>query len=93
MELVGEGTYGKVYKAMLKSSTDSLQSQNQSGSPEEVKVNSEMKALKLLKFESQKEGFPITSLREILILKKLGHKNVVCLEDVFHVNRSSDSQV
>ena len=38
------------------------------------------------------DGFPITSLREILILKQLNHKNIVRLEDVFHFNPSSSNK-
>ena len=48
----------------------------------------EFKALKMLKYDQKMDGFPITSLREILILKKLKHKNIVSLEDVFHKNNS-----
>lgn len=43
----------------------------------------------MLKLDSQMDGFPITSLREILILKKLRHKNIVSLEDVLHFNSSA----
>ena len=48
------------------------------------------KALKLLKLDSCGEGFPITSLREVLILKELQHKNVICLEDIFHFNSTKN---
>lgn len=41
------------------------------------------RALKLLKLDEEQDGFPITSLREILILKRLRHKNIVELLDVF----------
>ena len=37
----------------------------------------------MLKLEPKGEGFPITSLREIIILKKLRHRNIVALEDVY----------
>jgi len=78
-ELVGEGTYGKVYKAKLKRS--------------EVVSNDSpdsYKALKFLKLDSCGEGFPITSLREVLILKELKHQNVICLEDIFHFNSTKN---
>ena len=39
--------------------------------------------MKLLKLDDEQDGFPITSLREILILKRLRHKNIVQLLDVF----------
>ena len=37
----------------------------------------------MLKLNEERDGFPITSLREILILKRLRHKNIVSLLDVF----------
>jgi len=37
----------------------------------------------MLKLSEERDGFPITSLREILILKRLRHKNIVSLLDVF----------
>jgi len=42
-------------------------------------VNSagEIVALKKLKMEKEKEGFPITSLREINMLLKAKHPNIV----------------
>ncbi|EGV60254.1 serine/threonine protein kinase, CMGC, CDC2/CDK sub [Yamadazyma tenuis] len=57
---VGEGTYGKVYKA-----------KNQ--------VTSEFVALKRLRLETEKEGFPITAIREIKLLQSFDHKNVIGL--------------
>ena len=48
--------------------------------------------MKLLKYDTKMDGFPITSLREILILKKLKHKNIVNLEDVFYFNASESRQ-
>lgn len=52
---------------------------------ESSKINNSQyyKALKLLKLDEEREGFPITALREIQILKKLNHDNIVKLEDVF----------
>jgi cyclin-dependent kinase 12/13 len=38
-------------------------------------------ALKKIRKE-KKEGFPITAIREIKILKRVNHKNLVCLRDV-----------
>lgn len=60
VQQVGEGTYGKVYKAK-NSLTD-----------EDV-------AMKRLRLESEKEGFPITALREIKLLQSFHHPNVVGL--------------
>jgi len=50
------------------------------------------RALKLLKLCSEEDGWPITNLREILILKRLSHPNVVSLLDVFtHNKKGSDA--
>jgi cyclin-dependent kinase 12/13 len=32
--------------------------------------------------DNEKEGFPITALREIKILKKLNHPSIVCLNEI-----------
>lgn len=45
------------------------------------KPDSPFFALKQLKMSKEEEGFPITALREIKILKKLSHTNVVNLYD------------
>jgi len=66
--MIGKGTFGKVFKAKLKSSLSN--------------ENSEFVALKKLNMSREEEGFPITALREIQILKKLKHPNVVCLKDI-----------
>lgn len=57
---IGEGTYGKVYKAR------NLQTLK-------------MVALKLLRMESERDGFPITAIREIKLLQSLRHPNIVSL--------------
>ncbi|CAH6721702.1 CTD kinase subunit alpha [[Candida] jaroonii] len=57
---VGEGTYGKVYKAKNSNT-------------------GEIVALKKLRLESEKDGFPITSIREIKLLQSFDHPNVVGL--------------
>ncbi|KAL6636200.1 kinase-like domain-containing protein [Neocallimastix sp. 'constans'] len=60
---IGEGSYGKVYKA-------------------ENKVNGEFVALKKMKLESEKEGFPLTAMREIKLLQSLHHPNIVQLLEI-----------
>ncbi|KAL1409976.1 kinase subunit of RNA polymerase II carboxy-terminal domain kinase I [Vanrija albida] len=60
---VGEGTYGKVYKA--RSNADGA-----------------LVALKRIRMEQEKDGFPITSMREIKLLQALNHPNVVCLREM-----------
>nr|XP_028950126.1 cyclin-dependent kinase C-1-like isoform X2 [Malus domestica] len=42
----------------------------------------EIVALKKIRMDNEKEGFPITAIREIKILKKLHHENVVKLKEI-----------
>ncbi|ODV64107.1 cyclin-dependent serine/threonine protein kinase CTK1 [Ascoidea rubescens DSM 1968] len=60
MNQVGEGTYGKVYKARNS-------------------ITNEFVALKRLRLEIEREGFPITAVREIKLLQEFDHPNVVSL--------------
>ncbi|KAG6916289.1 hypothetical protein DXG01_007530 [Tephrocybe rancida] len=60
---VGEGTFGKVYKAQNTASR--------------VLV-----ALKRIRMESEKDGFPVTAMREIKLLQSLQHPNVVRLYEM-----------
>jgi CTD kinase subunit alpha len=64
---VGEGTFGKVYKA-----------QNT--------VTKRYVALKRIRMESEKEGFPVTAMREIKLLQSLRHENVVRLYEMMVSN-------
>jgi CTD kinase subunit alpha len=57
---VGEGTYGKVYKAKHRATGDIV-------------------ALKRIRMEQERDGFPITSMREIKLLQRLRHPGVVTL--------------
>lgn len=68
--MIGKGTFGKVFKAKLKS-------EGQSDDSSESYV-----ALKKLNMSKEEEGFPITALREIQILKRVKHPNVVSLLDI-----------
>ncbi|CAF0869134.1 unnamed protein product [Brachionus calyciflorus] len=63
LEIIGEGTYGKVFKAR------------------DIKTN-ELVALKSVKLENEKEGFPITAVREIKILRQLQHPNIVNMIEI-----------
>eukprot|EP01103_Thecamoeba_quadrilineata_P009468 TRINITY_DN1922_c0_g1_i4.p1 TRINITY_DN1922_c0_g1~~TRINITY_DN1922_c0_g1_i4.p1 ORF type:complete len:562 (+),score=83.55 TRINITY_DN1922_c0_g1_i4:14-1699(+) len=67
LEQVGEGTYGQVWKAKNKNS-------------------SEVVALKKVRMDNEKEGFPITAIREIKILKELDHENIITLKDIVTSN-------
>lgn len=60
VQQVGEGTYGKVYKA-------------------KNEVTNEYVAIKRLRLESEREGFPITAMREIKLLQSFDHPNIVGL--------------
>ena len=41
-----------------------------------------MVALKKVRTDKEREGFPITAVREIKILKQLNHPNIVILKEV-----------
>ena len=69
---VGDGAYGTVFKAYYKGPKDYAE---RYGIPEIV-------ALKKIKTQNEKEGFPITALREIMIMKRLRHKNILQLLEV-----------
>jgi CTD kinase subunit alpha len=64
---VGEGTFGKVYKAR------------------NVITNIHV-ALKRIRMEAEKDGFPVTAMREIKLLQSLRHKNVVRLYEMMVSN-------
>ena len=71
LEQIGEGTYGQVYRAKCLSSTLSCPN------------GGEIVALKKIKLHHPGYwGIPPTVLREIKILKKLQHKNMVKLYEV-----------
>ncbi|XP_046390009.1 uncharacterized protein LOC124158759 isoform X2 [Ischnura elegans] len=46
------------------------------------KQSGDMVALKKVRLENEKEGFPITAVREIKILRQLNHKNIVNLREI-----------
>ncbi|KWU41818.1 Pkinase-domain-containing protein [Rhodotorula sp. JG-1b] len=60
---VGEGTYGKVYKAR------------------NVETGG-LVALKRIRMEAERDGFPVTAVREIKLLQSLRHPNVVELVEM-----------
>ncbi|SCU78500.1 LAME_0A04698g1_1 [Lachancea meyersii CBS 8951] len=63
IQQVGEGTYGKVYKA-------------------KNTVTGQLVALKRLRLEGEREGFPITSIREIKLLQSFDHHNISTLSEI-----------
>jgi CTD kinase subunit alpha len=64
---VGEGTFGKVYKAR--------------NTITKVHV-----ALKRIRMEAERDGFPVTAMREIKLLQSLRHGNVVQLYEMMVSN-------
>ena len=45
-------------------------------------ISGDMVALKKVRTDKEREGFPITAVREIKILKQLNHANIVILKEV-----------
>ncbi len=68
VDKVGEGTYGEVFKSVYRNSMDV--------------EDREQFALKKVRLENEKEGFPITAVREIKILRQLKHKNIINLKEI-----------
>jgi cyclin-dependent kinase len=52
---------------------------------EDLKNKNQKVAIKQLKSSSVEEGVPISSLREISLMKELNHVNIVKLMDVVHL--------
>lgn len=46
------------------------------------KQTNELVALKKVRMESEREGFPLTAIREIKLLKTLHHDNIVALKEI-----------
>ena len=69
---IGEGTFGMVFKAEYVGNIDYAEKM---GIPKYV-------ALKKIKMEDSKEGFPITALREIMIMKKCNHENLLQILEI-----------
>ncbi|KAK3841253.1 MAG: kinase-like domain-containing protein [Linnemannia gamsii] len=66
---LGEGTFGEVHKARRKDATPGATGQS-------------VLAMKRILMHNENEGIPITALREIKILKRLRHQNIVPLQDI-----------
>ena len=69
MTQVGEGTFGKVYKARNNTTNAFV-------------------ALKRVRMEAERDGFPVTAMREIKLLQSLRHDNVVRLHEMMVSNGS-----
>lgn len=77
---IGEGTYGVVYRARDKDTGEivalkriRLERRNRHGKSHGKKRGAQ-------KFNE--EGFPVTAMREVLLLQRLDHPNVVHLREV-----------
>lgn len=47
-----------------------------------LRVKAEMVALKKVRLDNEKEGFPITAIREIKILRQLNHKSIINMKEI-----------
>ena len=55
------------------------------------RVTKEVFAMKKIKMDREKEGFPITALREIKLLKQMAHPNIIQLKEII-TSKSSDDR-
>ncbi len=44
--------------------------------------SAELVALKKVRLDNEKEGFPITAIREIKILRQLNHKSIINMKEI-----------
>eukprot|EP00053_Salpingoeca_punica_P015094 m.138045 g.138045 ORF g.138045 m.138045 type:complete len:475 (+) comp16622_c1_seq1:498-1922(+) len=72
LECIGEGTYGKVYKARIKASDDP--------------TIYALKAMKLTSASS--DGLTMAACREIALLRELKHENVIRAKEIFMSKKS-----
>lgn len=91
--IIGEGTYGQVYKAKDKDTGKGILPGPESlwysylfrvGSTQVLILSrpGELVALKKVRLDNEKEGFPITAIREIKILRQLKHRSVVNMKEI-----------
>ncbi|WIA40855.1 hypothetical protein OEZ86_004522 [Tetradesmus obliquus] len=97
---IGEGTYGKVYRGTIKGGEptsdkvavkmirmDISEGTIKGGEPTSDKV-----ALKMIRMDNEKEGFPITAIREIKLLSSLKHENIVNLREIVRSKVTKESK-
>lgn len=82
VDKVGEGTYGEVFKSVLKTQMSSFMNNSTFCDKQEAVSKCDQFALKKVRLENEKEGFPITAVREIKILRQLRHKNIIGLKEI-----------
>lgn len=73
LDKIGEGTYGTVYRA---------RDLSVSAADNHSLLDESCVALKKMRMDAQDEGVPVTTLREVALLKDLQHENIVRLRDV-----------
>lgn len=56
------------------------------------RVTKEVYAMKKIKMDREKEGFPITALREIRLLKQMDHPNIIKLREIV-TSKASDERL
>ena len=54
------------------------------------KITGEIVALKRINTEQEANGFPITAIREVKILKALNHENIVELKDIVTLKEQNE---
>ena len=57
------------------------------------KKSNEIVALKKIRTEGKREGFPYTAIREVRLLKMLKHENIVQLKEIVFGDESQDTSV
>ena len=72
LDKIGEGTYGVVYRARDRAVRRACIGQ----------VDEGIVALKKMRLDAHDEGVPVTTLREVALLKDLKHTNIVRLREV-----------
>ena len=85
---IGEGTYGEVFKARDKQTGRLIYKRFEYQNIMFLDHLGELCALKKVRLENEKEGFPITAVREIQILRQLTHINIVNLKEIVMDARS-----
>ncbi|CAG8604168.1 9804_t:CDS:2, partial [Racocetra fulgida] len=83
---VGEGTYGLVDNSLINCDIGFVTIIELSFYSKVYKAKNrdtgEIVALKRIRMESEKEGFPVTALREIKLLQRLRHDHIVHLKEI-----------
>ena len=84
IDQIGEGTYGKVRTLTLTVYDHYLMFPWQQVYKARDTASGDLVALKMVRTDNEKEreGFPITAVREVKILRQLSHPNIVNLKEI-----------